>query len=75
MALGLVTLLLLKKDNNFFPAQQQLENRKRITSFLEVTDYPQQATPDFIFVLPVLEPSPSASPGPLGQHTGFSQPI
>lgn len=67
-------LPLLEKDY-FFPAQQQLENRKRTMSFLEVTDYPQLATPEVISVLPVLEPSPSASAGPLGQHSGFSWPV
>lgn len=68
-------LPLLEKDDYFFPAQRQLENRKSIMSFLEVTDYPQLATPEFISVLPVPEPSPSASAGPLGQHSGFSRPV
>lgn len=68
-------LSLLEKDDYFFPAQRQLENRKSIMSFLEVTDYPQLATPEFISVLPVPEPSPSASAGPLGQHSGFSRPV
>lgn len=68
-------LPLLEKNNYVFPAQQQLENRKRIMSFLEVTANPQQAIPEFISVLPVPEPSPSASAGLLGQHTGFSWPI